>query len=111
MLLYDIYKILHEKDKSNFESEANSLYYIVTYVNNKVMLYEVEEYHFDGDDWGTIDVKHNIRNFKEIEVPIEEYVQAVCIFGNTMAHSHGREIMEYEYPYVSHRIEFKVGEL
>lgn len=111
MLLYDIYKILHEVEECNWESEANALYYIVTYIDNQVIIYEVEDYHFDGDNWGEIDVKSYKRKIGHIDVSIEEYLQAVCMYANNMAQSNGKEIMEFEYPYVSHSITFTEGKI
>lgn len=110
-LLYDICSTLHEREEYNFESEANCLYYIVTYTDNKVEIYEVEEYHFDGDDWGTIDVKSNKLLIDTIGCTIEDYLDAILIYARNMSQECGKEIMRYEYPYVLHGIVFRRGKI
>ena len=111
MLLNDIYTILHDRDECNYESEANCLYYIVTYNNNQVELYEIEEYNFNGDNWGEIEVKANKYLIGTIKTSITEYLDAVITYANTMSHPNAKQIIEFEYPYVGHSIEFKQGEL
>lgn len=108
MLLNKIYDVLKEREECNWESEANSLYYIVTYIDNQVIIYEIEEYHFDGDNFGEIDVKNYKHQIGNIDANIEEYVQAICTYANYVAQSNGKEIIAYEYGYLSHGIYFKI---
>ena len=111
MLLNDIYESLHEREEVNFESEANMLYYVVTYNENRVEIYEIEEYHYDGDNWGEIETKQNKYLYHTIEASIEEYLDAVIHFANIMSQDCGNEIMRYEYPYVLHGLQFHRGKI
>ena len=108
-LLNQIYTKLHAREEFNCESEADGLFYIVTYDNNQVEIYEVEKYLFRGDEWGTLDAKYNEHLIETIKVSIEEYLDAVILYANNMSHPNGDEIMKYEYPYVGHSVEFNRG--
>lgn len=112
MLLDNIYEILHKREEFNFESEANRLYYVVTYDENQIKIYEVEEYHYDGDNWGEIETKSHTHLLEEWYVSIEEYLDSVLRYARIMSQGDiGRQIMEYEFPYVGYSVIFKRGDV
>ena len=55
MLLHEIGLIVREHEEEVlFDVEASEHWYEVEFNNNKVTLYEIDEYHFNGDEWGEI---------------------------------------------------------
>lgn len=63
-----------------FDVEAPSHWYAITYENNKLILLEIDEYHFNGDEWGEVEVKINKSKIKEINCTLEEYLKLVIRF-------------------------------
>lgn len=56
MLLDEIGSIVREHEEEVlFDVEAPAHWYEVEFKNNKVTLYEIDEYHFNGDEWGEIE--------------------------------------------------------
>ena len=111
LTLNKIYEILHEAEEHNFESEANCLYYIVSFYEDQVSIYEVEEYHYDGDNWGEIDVTSNKHKITSIPVTIEEYLKIILQYVKIISEFNGKEILKYEFPYVGHQVYFMEGEI
>lgn len=73
MLLKDIIKTIQENEEFEWESEAHSIFYNVKYdvESKRVSVDFVEEYHYNGDNWGEIDSKAT-----EHEIFFAEHISA-----------------------------------
>ena len=50
-----------------FDVESPAHWYEIKFNNDELIIYEIDEYDFDGDEWGTIETKTNtteIERFK-----------------------------------------------
>ncbi len=82
-VFYDVVKSVTEYEEDIlFDVEAPSHWYCVTYDNDKIILQEIDEYHYNGDEWGEICTKTNVCKIDEFECTLTEYVNFVIRFFN-----------------------------
>ena len=95
MLLNDIVEAINENEETAWESEAPFTYYEVEYdiEVKRVEVFFVEEYHYDGDNWGEIETKCNKRRifFAEHILP-QKYMNLLIYVVNA-----DQQELEYEY--------------
>lgn len=63
-----------------FDVEAPAHWYEIEFNNNELIIYEVDEYYFDGDEWGTIETKTNTTEIKRFECSLIEFTNFVIQF-------------------------------
>lgn len=63
-----------------FDVEAPAYWYEIEFNNDELIIYEVDEYHFDGDEWGTIETKTNTTEIKKFECSLIEFTNFVIQF-------------------------------
>ena len=63
-----------------FDVEAPAYWYEIEFNNDELIIYEVDEYHFDGDEWGTIETKTNTTEIKRFECSLIEFTNFVIQF-------------------------------
>lgn len=94
MIFHDVINVIREYEKDIlFDVEAPSHWYNIAYKDNKLIIQEVDDYQYDGDEWGEIYTKSNVSQIHEIECTLEEYLQFVIHFFYQKI-----EYIQYEYP-------------
>lgn len=63
-----------------FDVEAPAHWYEIEFNDDELIIYEIDEYHFDGDEWGTIETKANITEIKRFECSLIEFTNFVIQF-------------------------------
>lgn len=86
-------KINEYEENLMYNTECNSYYYLIDYKNKTLIINEVDEYEFDGDEWGEIETKINIIKIKEIECNEIEFINFLIRFYNTR-----ETYIKFEYP-------------
>ena len=66
-----------------FDVEAPEHWYEIEYVNNHLIIYEIDEYHYNGDEWGEIRTSTNQTAIKEFECSLKEFANFVIQFFET----------------------------
>lgn len=100
MLFTNVLAVVGEIEKEVlFDVEAPAHWYEVTYENEQLIIYEIDEYHENGDEWGEMITKCNQYKIESINCSIEEYLKFVVRFFK-------QKIMyiEYKYPEKNHYI-------
>ena len=95
MLLNDIVQAIHENEETEWESEAPYHHYNVKYdVDTKRLeVYFVEEYHYDGDNWGEIEARYvETKVFFAEFISAEKYINLLVSIVNK-----SRDELEYYY--------------
>ena len=94
MLINDVLQKVKEiEEEVLFDVEAPSHYYDINYENGKIILRENDEYHFNGDEWGEIEVKTNTYIIGEFDCTIEEYINfIICFYKKKLIYQ------EHQYP-------------
>ena len=106
-LLRNIFNIIIERESDNFDCDADNIHFIVVYRNNRVEIYEVEDYFIrSSEDWGVIDVKSNKSLIATLDVSMSDYLSSVCMYANKVSHSYGDMIIEEDYGNVYHEVKF-----
>ena len=85
-----------------FDVEAPAHWYEIKFNNDELIIYEVDEYHFDGDEWGTIETKTNTTEIERFECSLVEFTNFVIqYYDNRILY------MEASYPqeaYITNKI-------
>ena len=72
--------IQNTEEEVLFDVEAPAYWYEIEFNNDELIIYEVDEYHFDGDEWGTIETKTNTTEIKKFECSLIEFTNFVIQF-------------------------------
>ena len=85
-----------------FDVEAPAHWYEIKFNNDELIIYEVDEYHFDGDEWGAIETKTNTTEIERFECSLVEFTNFVIqYYDNRILY------MEASYPqeaYITNKI-------
>ncbi len=104
MLINDIVKTVQDYEENEWDSEARFKFYNVAYDTKTkiVKVFFVEEYHFDGDNWGEIETKSNARKILELEdVSAETYINMLVSVVNA-----DQQELEYYYGNTLDKVSF-----
>lgn len=78
---YNVIKVIRDiEEKALFDVEAPMHWYEIEFKDDELIIYEIDEYHFDGDEWGTIDSKEIQTSIKEFECSLKEFTNFVIQF-------------------------------
>ena len=102
MLLHEIGLIVREyEEEVLFDVEAPEHWYEVEYRNNNtVILYEIDEYHFNGDEVGEIETSTVYDEIESFNCTLKEFTNFVIQFFETKLlyrnHSYPQEAYVYD---------------
>lgn len=93
-IFHEVIKCVTEyEEEILFDVEAPQHWYEIVYENNKLKILEIDEYHFNGEEWGEIDSKHNVNVIEEFSCEIIEYINFIIRFFKAKA-----LYVQHEYP-------------
>lgn len=93
-MYYKIINTIKEYEEDlRYDIEAPSHHYLLNFVNGKVLIFVVNVYYEDGDNWGEIETISNSSKIDEIKISIEDYLKFVIRFYDDLI-----EYEKYEYP-------------
>ena len=85
-----------------FDVEAPAHWYEIKFNNDELIIYEVDEYHFDRDEWGKIETKTNTTEIERFKCSLIEFTNFVIqYYDNRILY------MEASYPqeaYITNKI-------
>ena len=104
MLIEDIVEAIEENEEWAWESEARFKYYSLTYdvETKRLELYFIEEYHFDGDNWGEIEKK-----ISKSRVFYAEYIRAEMYINLLISIINNREELEHLFGSALNKVRFE----
>ena len=85
-----------------FDVEAPEHWYEIEFKDNKLIVYEIDEYHFNGDEWGEIEIRTNTTEIEEYECSLVEFTNFVIQF-----YQHQMSYIRTSYPqeaYINNKI-------
>lgn len=96
MIINDVLKIIDKMENEVlFDVEAPAHWYLIEYDwdNSNLVIYEIDEYSYNGDEWGEIIVKHNKTKIESIRLTNRMYTDFLIQFFKRKI-----EYIKYEYP-------------
>ena len=103
MLIDDIFEAINQHEEWEWESEAPFHHYEIEYdvEANRIEIFFIEEYHFDGDNWGEIDTK-----IIKTKVFFAEYISAEKYINLLISMFNNRRELEHLYGTSPNKIRF-----
>jgi hypothetical protein len=103
MLIDKILNAISETEEWVWESEAPFTYYNIKYdiKNKEVEVSFIEEYHYDGDNWGEIETMSDENPFyTEVNVSEKDFINLLITVTNS------RQELDYRYGTIVNKINF-----